>query len=73
MQRLLLTLSPIIGGGARIIRLRKNAVISVSPRHIRLNPGKLNGASSDRNKAVSGLKINGDMMLAAEVIPERHP
>lgn len=38
-----------------------------------LKPGKLNGAPSDRNKAVSGLNINGEIMLAKELMPEMHP
>lgn len=72
--------------------------------HMILKPGKLNGASSDRNKAawmaeeivilnldtlicskffffgfsifdipVRGLKINGETMLAKELMPEMHP
>lgn len=41
--------------------------------HTILKPGKLNGARSDRNKAVRGEKARGDITFAKEHMPEMHP
>lgn len=53
--------------------LSAKAVSDANPQHIRLKPLKSNGALSDRNKAVRGVKASGDMMLANELMPVIHP
>lgn len=47
----------------------KGNLTSISPRHIRLNPGKLNGASSDRNKAAYSRSLSvSDFSLNSVVL-----
>lgn len=53
--------------------LSRKAVSDANPQHIRLKPLKSNGAVSDRNRAVKGVKARGDMMLANELMPVMHP
>lgn len=60
-------------GVALIIILCMKAIAVHNPIHKRLKPGKLNGALSERKVAVRGLKTNGEMILAKELIPDMHP
>uniref|UniRef100_A0A0A9FE10 Uncharacterized protein n=1 Tax=Arundo donax TaxID=35708 RepID=A0A0A9FE10_ARUDO len=50
-----------------------SATSVANPEQAMLNPLKLKGAVSDRNQAVRGVKIRGDITFAVELIPVMHP
>jgi hypothetical protein len=62
-----------IGVAALIIRLWMKAIVMANPAHIILNPGKLNGALSDRNQSVRGENASGEMTFAREHMLEIIP
>lgn len=56
-----------------IIALGIMAINQARPMHRMLKPGYGKGAFSERNKAVRGLYIKGERMLATELILEMQP